>query len=388
MAEGEALCQRSLSSREEPLVGRTAVAIGLSLTLVACTGDGGGGGDGSLQTSTGASGSSGQGGGGGVLASNFRVAFGSCSHQDAEQPILWDVVDEAPDLFVYLGDNIYGDTFDMAVLQSKYDKLGAKPEFEALWNATQVLATWDDHDYGQNDAGKWYLMKDESKAIFLDFWQVPSDSDRYSHEGIYTSHLFGNEGARVQLLLLDTRWFRDNLSTCTRADSGCKHDYKPHPDDTTTLLGAEQWAWLEAELAKPAEVRIIASSIQFSHAYNGWESWTNLPHEQEKMLALIRDTGANGVVFISGDVHWGELSKRSADGGYPVYDVTSSGITQTWSTPDENSNRLGEPESKNNFGMIEIDWLPADPTIRLAVTNVDGLVTIEHTVALSELQVP
>ena len=105
------------------------------------------------------------------------------------------------------------------------------------------------------------------------------------------------------------------------------------------------------------------------------------------VIACI-DTGTNGVVFISGDVHWGELSKRSADGGYPVYDVTSSGITQTWSTPDENSNRLGEPESKNNFGMIEIDWLPADPTIRLAVTNVDGLVTIEHTVALSELQVP
>ncbi|MFM8324384.1 MAG: alkaline phosphatase D family protein, partial [Pirellulaceae bacterium] len=116
-----------------------------------------------------------------------------------------------PDLFIYLGDNIYGDTRDMKLLQAKYDLLGAKPEFQRLRASVPVVSIWDDHDYGENDAGIDYPMKEESRAIFFDFWRVPSDSPRRSHPGIYGVHFFEQDGKRLQLILLDTRTFRTPL---------------------------------------------------------------------------------------------------------------------------------------------------------------------------------
>src|ERR687889_248349 len=100
-----------------------------------------------------------------------KIAFGSCASEKGPQPILDLVVQHKPDLFVYLGDNIYGDTYNMQTLQSKYDSLAAKPEFQRLKKAVKILATWDDHDYGWNDAGKHYPFKNESKEMFLKFFE-------------------------------------------------------------------------------------------------------------------------------------------------------------------------------------------------------------------------
>src|SRR5688572_23509157 len=82
-----------------------------------------------------------------------RIAFGSCANQDKDQPI-WDAVLAAkPELFIFLGDNIYGDTRDMNELRAKYQKLAAKPGFQRLKASTPLLATWDDHDSAENHAG-------------------------------------------------------------------------------------------------------------------------------------------------------------------------------------------------------------------------------------------
>ena len=319
-----------------------------------------------------------------------RIAFGSCGHQDKPHPILTTAVGKEPDLFIYLGDNIYGDTKDMKVLQAKYDKLGAKPEFQKLRASTMVLSTWDDHDYGWNDAGKEYPFKAESKKIFMDFWKVPAESPRRkNHKGIYGSHSFSKDGKTLQVIILDTRTFRDLLKRNPKPippESGLKNAYQPDTDPEKTLLGAEQWKWLEKTLRSPADLRIICTSIQFGHQYNGWESWTNMPLEREKMLGLIRSTGANGVVFISGDVHWGEISKRSEKNLYPIYDVTASGITQDWHNTEPNQHRVGKVFRKNHFGLIEVDWQQKDPTIAMKVVDVTGTTQIEHSIRLSDLQ--
>ncbi|MEC9188061.1 MAG: alkaline phosphatase family protein, partial [Planctomycetota bacterium] len=102
-----------------------------------------------------------------------RIAFGSCGHQSKPMPILRQAVEKNPDLFIYLGDNIYGDTKDMKVLAAKYELLNRRPEFQTLRSRVPILSIWDDHDYGWNDAGKEYEFKEESKAIFMDFWRVP-----------------------------------------------------------------------------------------------------------------------------------------------------------------------------------------------------------------------
>lgn len=313
-----------------------------------------------------------------------RVAFGSCANQEKPQPILRQVVTRRPDLFVYLGDNIYGDTEDMAVLKAKYDRLGAKPEFQALRSTAATLAIWDDHDYGANDAGKEYPKKAASKEIFLDFWLEPEGTPRRQRPGIYNSHRFTDGARTLQVILLDTRTFRDPLA---RNDlSSWKNDYHPDPDPEKTLLGQAQWAWLAEVLAQPADIRIIATSIQFAHEYNGWESWTNLPRELRRMVETIRHAQAGGVLFISGDVHWGEISVLPVDGLYSLHDVTSSGLTEDWDKVEPNQNRYGEAIQENNFGLIEIEWAEEDPEITLSVVDLTGTARVQKKVSLSELQ--
>lgn len=316
-----------------------------------------------------------------------KIAFGSCSNQGKDQPILNRVVEKEPDLFIYLGDNIYGDTKDMDVLQRKYDKLGAKEEFQNLRANVPVLSVWDDHDYGWNDAGKEYEFKAESKEIFMDFWKVPEDSNRRQHEGIYGVHIFESNGRAVQVILLDTRTFRDPLKV-NRAPvpEEFKNSYQPDENPDKTILGAEQWKWLEAVLKEKADLRIICSSIQFGHEYNGWESWTNFPLEQQRMIDLIRKNESNGVIFISGDVHWAEISKREFENQYSIYDVTASGLTEEWYNVEPNKFRVGEAYRENHFGMISIDWEQDDPEITTQIIGLDGEPKVTHALNLSELQ--
>ncbi len=317
------------------------------------------------------------------LNSQFVIAFGSCSHQNKAQPILKKIVAENPNLFIYLGDNIYGDTRNMDSLQMKYDLLENKPEFKELRKNIPLLATWDDHDYGENDAGKYYPFKEKSKELFLNFWNEPKSSDRYDHKGIYHSLMYQFSDKNIQVILLDTRTFRSNL-TLNDKKSGYKNDYMPTNAPDSTILGEEQWKWLEETFSVKADLRILASSTQFSHEYNGWESWTNVPHERNRMLELIKKTHANGVVFISGDVHWGEISKLVTDDLYPIYDITSSGLTQTWPNTEPNKNRIGKVERKNNFGMVIFE-LKDSPSLTFILKNKNGKTKVKHRLPLTEL---
>ena len=314
-----------------------------------------------------------------------KITFGSCGSHKDPLPMLDIASGLDPDVFIFLGDNVYGDTRDMNILREKYDSLGSRPEFQRLWSSTEVLATWDDHDYGENDAGRHYPNKEESKAIFLEFWKVPENSERRNHPGIYGAEYLVKDGLIVQFILLDTRTFRDNLQRVQASDSLIyKNDYKPNLSPDSTFLGEDQWKWLENELERPADIRIIASSNQFSHEYNGWESWTNVPHEQRRMINLINKTKASGVIFISGDVHWGEISKLENSDGYPIYDVTSSGIVQTWHHIEPNSNRLGSAVPQNNIGLITINKT-TEIEIQMEIIDSTGLPVVSEKINIDSI---
>jgi len=318
------------------------------------------------------------------------IAFGSCAQQDKPQPILGMVADLKPDFFIYLGDNVYGDTYDMKELKAKYTKLASKTEFQKLKANTKLLATWDDHDFGWNDSGRHYPMKEASKQIFMDFFQEPQESERLKRPGIYNSyfHQYGNR--ILQIILLDTRTFRDNLINFDpvaghKTDFFYNPDYIQHQNADSTLLGETQWKWLEAELSKKADVRIIGSSTQFGIEYNGYEAWANFPNEMNRMTQLIKKTRAEGVIFISGDVHYAEISKRQFDQLYPIYDFTSSGITSTWDFPTRNKYRIEGPVMENHFGLITINWSSVIPSIKMEVIDIDGNQRIEYTFLLDQL---
>lgn len=315
-----------------------------------------------------------------------RIGFGSCVKQGEPQPI-WDAIVKAdPQEFVLIGDNIYGDSQDMEILKQKYGMLGAEPGFMALRAKRPILATWDDHDYGQNDGGADYPMRAESQKVFLDFFGDPPDSPRRSRPGVYISYEFGPADKRVQLILLDARYFRSPLLTNKTEKRPGFGPYIPNDDPAATVLGDAQWKWLEGELRKPARVRLIASSYQFLSEFTGVEAWANFPRERKRMIDLIRSARAEGVIFLSGDVHFTEISHMETPGLYPLLDFTSSGFSHTIPVGLPNKRRVSRMIStKKNFGLIDFDWAPGDPTVTLRAVGETGGTLYERAVKLSEL---
>ena len=329
-----------------------------------------------------------------------RIAFGSCAKQDKEQPI-WDAVLAAkPDLFVFLGDNVYGDTRDVAVLRAAYAQLAAQPGFRRLRETTPIVATWDDHDYGENDAGAEYPMREESRQVFLEFWREPAESARRGRDGVYAGYVFGPAGRRVQVILPDLRYNRTPILKLdlggrdyeqwakALADAGqfVPGPYVRNPAHDATMLGERQWRWLEGELARPAEVRILASSLQVLADLPGWEAWINYARDHQWLVDAIRTQRADGLVCISGDTHYGELTKLDVNVPYPLWDATSSGLTEVWPVVPPNANRVGEVLREANFGLIEIDWSRRAAVLDVTVRDGAGAVRLRQVVDTADLR--
>lgn len=286
-----------------------------------------------------------------------KIAWGSCFQERNPCPMLDTLSGEKPDLYLALGDNIYGDTKDMGVLRRKYRRLARHPGWKALTESARVMGTWDDHDYGANDAGEHYKPREASKEIFLDFFDEPVGSERRSREGIYTSTILGKGDQRIQIIMLDLRTFRSNLARVKPKVYPELGSYRLLRDDEEqVLLGEVQWRWLESELKKPAEVRLIGLSTQLGTAHNGYEAWINLPKERERFFELLKKSRAEGVVLLSGDTHWAEISLVEREGLYPLYDLTSSSLNQVWDPAGANPNRVGKAYTKANAGLMDIDW--------------------------------
>ncbi len=322
-----------------------------------------------------------------------RILFGSCCHQDKPQPIWQKILDRKPELFLFLGDNIYGDSRDMAVLKAKYEK--QVKNFAAIRNACDVIAIWDDHDYGENDAGKEYPFRDQSKELFFDFWNVPKTSKRRRDgDGIYTAVLYGPPEKRVHIILPDLRYNRDSLRTVSTVAEARERDlvglgpYLPVEDRALSMLGEQQWQWLEKQMQIPSKIKIIGSSLQFISTQPGWEAWSNFPNDRRRMIDLIRKYRVGGVFFFSGDTHWAELSCQNENVPYPLWDLTSSGLTETWENVSPNIYRHNNLSyAGENFGALYIDWALQDPLIVFEIRNVLGERVLQHALQLSSLQV-
>ena len=288
-----------------------------------------------------------------------RIAFGSCANQSMAQPIWEAILAYRPDLFIFAGDNVYGDfnSPDGGNLKRAYDVARSIPGYARLRETVSHLAVWDDHDYGLNDGGVEFAYKARSKDLFLDFWNVAATDSRRQRDGIYDARVIGPQGMRVQVILLDVRWFRSPLRITDQRGAPGKERYLPDPDPAKTMLGAEQWAWLADELRKPAEVRLIVSSTQILAEGHGWERWGNFPLEKQKLIDTIRASGAKGVVLLSGDRHIGALYRETPDDLYPLHEATSSGLNMVyWAAKEAGPNRLGAIYAAANFGVVEIDW--------------------------------
>jgi len=332
----------------------------------------------------------------------FRVAVGSCYDQHRPDGTWQSVLSLRPDLYVAAGDNVYADVeivdgvmrflADPQRVRDAYATLGADPGWQKLADAVPIIAVWDDHDYGLNDAGADLPFADESQQAFLDFFEVPGDDPRRQRPGVYAASTTQVDGLTIQVLTLDTRRFRSRLVKERGRPRGTG-PYAPDPDPQKTLLGEDQWRWLEQRLEEPADLRLIVSGIQVLPVGHRFERWDELPHERRRLIDLISRTRAQGVVLLSGDRHFGSLytlpsrAQAGPEGGpYPLWELTSSSLNKSFGgLPDERAPlRIGPQVAVENIGLVDVD--PQARTVRLALVDKQGAVQTEQTIALDTLR--
>lgn len=293
------------------------------------------------------------------------IAFGSCNNQGKNQEMWNHVVVNKPDLWIWLGDNIYADTQNPQVMADKYSMLKNNMNYRRLLACAPVIGIWDDHDYGWNDAGKEFGMKQQSERLLLDFLDVPKDAPARSRDGIYQSFVFGEEGKKVKIILLDTRYFRDNVERTIGKNK------KYIPNEEGDILGEAQWAWLEKELTNSdAQINIIASGFQIIAKEHRFEKWSNFPKARTRLFTLLQKIKPAMPILMSGDRHIAELSRTTLTGlEQPLFEITSSGLTHTWKKErkEANQNRVGDLIIKKNFGLLKIDWSGELPKVMVEV---------------------
>ena len=301
----------------------------------------------------------------------IKIGFGSCLKQDKSMLIFESIKQESFDLFLMIGDNVYGDseTKDLKELKLAYKK--QKENFGMMKLNFPFEAIWDDHDYGMNDAGKEYLYKESSKELFLNFWNIPLDDIRRYRKGLYFDLTYNIGDRTLQILLLDTRTFRDTLMPSNNIGAPGKERYISNQDSSLTILGKNQWNWLRKKIIQPVDFRIIASSIQFLPIGHGWESWNNFPYEREKLIEIIDNANLSHTLVISGDRHRGGLYQLKTDNGRIISEMTSSSLNASFLNKEEHGPlRIGNTFIKENYGVILINSI--DNSISVSLKDING----------------
>lgn len=287
----------------------------------------------------------------------FRIALLGCIRQDLDAPALEKYPRLGQDLNLWLGDNIYADTEDdPSYIRACYEQLAAKPGFEALMAAAPSLVTWDDHDYGDNDETRHYPLKEESLAIFRDFWnyeaRIPSEQPGIWHQETFT---LGDQ--TLQVIMLDVRYHRD------------------YPETGGDILGEQQWAWFENALQTEADMRIIASGSQILLGRDsGSETWARYPKSRQRLFQTIRKHGLERVFFLTGDQHYGEVLRMPRAVDYDAVEFQFAGVNQGESPEPSDLRVANAATARNSYAVLDIvhdpqPWNP--PYLRYHIYDAD-----------------
>ena len=301
----------------------------------------------------------------------LKIGFASCLHQNKPMPIFETIKAENLDLFLLMGDNVYGNSNseDLKELRVAYNK--QKQNFDKLDFDFPIEAIWDDNDYGLGDGGKEYNLKEKSKELFLNFWDIPTNDPRRQRNGLYHEVIKNYDGKSIQILFLDTRTFRDNLKPTDDKGAVGKERYVPFPDTSLTMLGKEQWQWLVKKISKSVNYRIIVSSIQILAVGHGWECWNNLPYERQRFIDLLDKSNINHTVLLSGDRHRGGQYQLKTKSNKIISEMTSSSLNVPYSNPEEPGPlRIGGTYSKENYGVIQM--YESKDSLSVMLKNIKG----------------
>ncbi len=279
----------------------------------------------------------------------LKMALASCMDDrfSEVQKSIWPQFNtKKADLHIFLGDNVYG---DKSVLQKGL----AKPS--ELWrryvetrnllqiyhspHLTPTLATWDDHDYGNNGGGENYPFKKESSEIFHSFFAQDPIVSKYYVKGPGISFLFKYAGQNFYFF--DNRTFRTNKKT--------------KPD---SHWGLPQENWFFSLLEKNKSFSWLINGNQFFGGYQQFESFEkNHPKSFQRLLKKLKES-SNRVAFLSGDRHLFEVMEvKSPDLNYSTIELTTSAIhakvyPSSWGK-NPNSRQIFGVAEKHNYATIQ-----------------------------------
>jgi alkaline phosphatase D len=303
------------------------------------------------------------------------IGFGSCMDQNYPEPVWQALKAENLDLFIALGDIVYASASKDKPISKAYLKQIENTVLNEFRATVPWIGVWDDHDFGVNDGGGDHIEFEEAKAHLQAFLPNSAKVTPPNQKGVYHSIILGNKPKTLQVIVLDTRTFRSPLKPDTSGDPFRR--YQATFDTSTTILGEEQWRWLETELQKPANFRILVSSIQVLPEQHGFEKWANFPHERKRLLQLIEKNKLKNLVLLSGDRHFAEVSQLKLNKKHSLLEITSSGLNKSSQLQNEkNALRLGVPFFESNYGVLKIDYMKKTAFYRLKSS--DGKLICEH----------
>lgn len=292
----------------------------------------------------------------------YKYGLGSCLDQDLEQRIWSSIEKENLDGFIFLGDNVYGDMPSGKLLKmQKAYQIQRKRLPRWLIDEKEILAIWDDHDFGLNDGGGDYPYKKDTEKMFLNFWNIPQSDLRRNREGIYFKETKQIDGTEVEIIGLDTRYFRSKLK-------GKKNAYEQNNDSAATILGQDQWTWLETSISNSiADVIIILSSIQILATNHPYEKWDNFPLERKRLLELIANASNDKIIIaVTGDRHKSGIYQNK-----DFLEITASSLNKSGSKGKETDPLLiGKTYPIINYGLLNIE--PNKNKITVSIHNKNG----------------
>ncbi len=309
--------------------------------------------------------------------SSFSVAFGGGAGYTPWKERMWNTIRaQTPRALLLLGDNVYIDTPTVPATQRYcYYRRQSRPEYKRLAAGTPVYAIWDDHDFGDNDCTssldprvpEW---KPAVLNVFKQNWVNPYYGAGRQAPGVWFDFSIGD----VDFLLLDCRYYRQN----------------PDKTQNPTMLGPVQKVWLKQKLGySRATFKVICSSVPWAQGTKpgSKDTWDGFPQEREEILSFIRTRRIDGVLLLSADRHRSDVRKIERPGAYPLYDFTSSRLTNVH-VHNLIPGALFAYNDKCSFGLLEFDTTKPDPEVTLRIVSIDGERVHSMTLKRSELSFP
>ncbi len=328
-------------------------------------------------------------------ASDFTFLTGSCAYfnePEFDRPgkpyggdaAIFETMSTIPAAFnVWLGDNWYTREVDFNTrwglnYRASHDR--ATPVLQKFMASMPQYSIWDDHDYGPNDAGKSYILKNESRQVFMNYSLNPGYGEE--GKGIYSVLSYSD----VDVFLTDDRFFRSEDEMPDSIDG--------KPNAAKTYFGSMQMEWLKNALTfSTATFKVIATGSQVLNPYSSAECMKSYSAEYEELMHFLAAQKISGVLFITGDRHHSEVIKQERPGLYPLFDITTSpftaGVSKVRGVELNNPARMsGTLVEEQNFAKITVSGKKNERSFKVEFLGIKGNILGQWMVTEQELKLP